>query len=198
MATIDYKEKYEQALERAKKAVDDGMVSQNFVEDIFYEHKESEGERIKEQIIWDRIKQMYNNMDDAAKSQVERAFPELAESEDERISKELIEFLKGSHYLPAKMGRWLAWLEKQGEKSAEWSEEDENIFRDIVTRLHSHPDVDKTEYDKSYHWLKDLKDRYIWKPSDRQMEALWNVYQGGKEQAELAILYNDLKKLRNE
>ena len=131
-------------------------------------------------------------------TEFDEIFPELRESEDERIRKEIICFLRNipnSNYTCEEMA---AWLEKQGEKSAEWSEEDENIFRDIVTRLHSHPDVDKTEYDKSYHWLKDLKDRYIWKPSDRQMEALWNVYQGGKEQAELAILYNDLKKLRNE
>ena len=128
--------------------------------DIFPELKESEDERIKEQIIWDRIKQMYNDMDDAAKSQVERAFPELTESEDEKIRKDIINYLAlykdaiGEEY-----ESWIAWLEKQGEKPAEWSEEDKDMFKSIITRLHSHPDVDKTEYDKSYHWLKSLKDR---------------------------------------
>ena len=44
----------------------------------------------------------------AWRTEFEEIFPELRESEGERIRKELIEFLKGSHYKPAKIGRWLA------------------------------------------------------------------------------------------
>ena len=36
-----------------------------------------------------------------------------------------------------------------------------------------------------------------WKPSDEQMEALWEAYKGGEEQAALASLYSDLKKLKD-
>ena len=50
---------------------------------------------------------------------IKMIFPEIEESEDERIRKELIEFLKLPH--PRFVGnreheKWIAWLEKQGEQ----------------------------------------------------------------------------------
>lgn len=45
---------------------------------------------------------------------LEEVFPELAESEDETIRKELISFLEG-FYANKNKDRWIAWLEKQGE-----------------------------------------------------------------------------------
>ena len=41
-------------------------------------------------------------------------FPELKESEDEKIRKELLDFFKSREYNCSK--RFIAWLEKQGEK----------------------------------------------------------------------------------
>ena len=54
-----------------------------------------------------------------AQKAAEFIFPELKESEDERIRKEIIDFLKLPH--PQFIGKrdhekWIAWLEKQGEK----------------------------------------------------------------------------------
>ena len=46
-------------------------------------------------------------------------------------------------------------------------------------------------------WLKSIKDRYTWKPSEKQIEALRNATAADDEQGEaLNSLYNDLKKLR--
>ena len=66
--------------------------------------------------------------------------------------------------------------------------------------------VDKEEY-----WIAEIPQRlrtYLakdwtlveeepahWKPSEEQMKALWEIYQGGEAQASIASLYNDLKKL---
>ena len=58
MEDKDYKKLYEEAIAKAKKAVADGMVSQNFVEDIFHEHEESENKRIRKQIIY-AIKELH-------------------------------------------------------------------------------------------------------------------------------------------
>jgi hypothetical protein len=79
---MDYKEKYNAALERARQ---------------FIEHPLQE---------------------DSANI-VEYIFPELADSEDERIRKEIIDFLELSH--PQFVGKrdhekWIAWLEKQGKQ----------------------------------------------------------------------------------
>ena len=52
-------------------------------------------------------------------SEIEKIFPELKESEDERISKEIIKYLEQSvphhhHDEILKSKEWIAWLEKQG------------------------------------------------------------------------------------
>ena len=44
---------------------------------------------------------------------LEEIFPELAESEDERIRKELISQVEKSGHHPSDKARWIAWLEKQ-------------------------------------------------------------------------------------
>ena len=49
---------------------------------------------------------------------LEHIFPELKESEDERIRKQIKAFIKsrGSQITQSKTDSWLAWLEKQGEQ----------------------------------------------------------------------------------
>ena len=61
--------------------------------------------------------------------------------------------------------------EPVSQKSAEWSEEDDEHLERILKELESQrqrpintPCLDKIESD--YNWLKSLKDRYTWKPSD--------------------------------
>lgn len=187
-------------------------------------------------------------------------FPELKESEDEKIRKDIIVYLQYSmafdkSFLDKKYNwsqkdcsKWIAWLEKQGEqkptdkvepkfkvgdeiKTANeepliitkideegyWSEDlficgfDEECIWDLVEQkpVWSEEDENKVTLfmqltegcdneDELADWLKSLKERYTWKPSDEQMKALWEVYKGGKEQASLATLYLDLKKLRDE
>jgi hypothetical protein len=45
---------------------------------------------------------------------IEEIFPELKESEDERIRKEIIEFITIVADSKSNKMEWLAWLEKQG------------------------------------------------------------------------------------
>jgi len=66
---------------------------------------------------------------------IEKIFHELKESEDERIRKEIIEFLQLP--LPQFVGKrnyekWVAWLEKQGEIDKESYEIDEKEKREFV------------------------------------------------------------------
>lgn len=76
--TINYKEKYEKALERAR---------------VYWENDND------------------NTLSIKAKGTMEYLFPELAESEDERIIKEIIQSIKGSMIVIHK-DKCLAWLEK--------------------------------------------------------------------------------------
>ena len=113
------------------------------------------------------------------KENVERIFPELAESEDEKIRKELIGILRNvpnSHYTTEEMA---AWLEKQGEqKAAEWSEEDEEHIKSLLARLEGMCKKDATftrtrfAVSEDKDWLKSLRPQKQWKPSEDQLEAL--------------------------
>ena len=50
---------------------------------------------------------------------LENLFPELKESEDEKIRKQILSFLKEfecDHYRNLDFSSWIAWLEKQGEQ----------------------------------------------------------------------------------
>lgn len=95
------------------------------------------------------------------KETIEYIFPELKESEDERIRKEIISFLKEGkpYYCPNSIRRqeWWAWLEKQGEqthtdkvepkfKVGDWIITSEGTLRHII-------DVGKTGYGTDKGWL---------------------------------------------
>lgn len=106
------------------------------------------------------------------------------------------------------------WLEKNLEylkpaKSAEWSEEDEEMLKSILFVLESYVSHSESAsspslitsypiYYKEIDWLKSL--RPSWKPSEEQMEILQYVctqssHPNQKVIPVLESLYNDLKKL---
>lgn len=67
----------------------------------------------------ERAMDAYKDTDRHLKATIERIFPELKESEDERIRKELISFISDrKNWFPKEETKtsWLAWLEKQGEQ----------------------------------------------------------------------------------
>ena len=98
-------------------------------------------------------------------------------------------------------------LEKQGEQTPAWSEEDEKIYSRICYLIHSaafeNYDVDEVgkelgEYAKITDWLKAIKTRCAWKPSNEQINSLRGVINSLPHQQVLFTLYNDLKKLKGE
>lgn len=131
----------------------------------------------------------------------EHIFPELRESEDERIRKELIEFIhdtKGDEFEGYDISKndALAWLEKQKEqKPVEWSEDDEEMRSYILNGLKIWPyDL----RDRCISWLKSLRPQPHWKPSEEQMVSLVrasNRCVSVADSKELLSLYEDLKKL---
>ena len=188
-------------------------------------------------------------------------FPELKESEDERIRAKLIEFFAGYTTDEEWWGSVtekdiLAWLEKQGEqkatvpkfkigqtikkegfnigftiakiengfyydttgsnfpindeknwklvyqKPAEWSEEDEKKRKCLIKGLEDRMGFgwasDPFSREELINWLKSLKDRYTWRPSEEQMRVLGLAIRFGIETTTLVSLLNNLKKLREE
>ena len=136
---------------------------------------------------------------------IETLFPELKESEDEKIRKGIIDFLwkekiflQEAHSSVENNPKYrfvmdaIAWLEKQGDKPA-WSEEDEVKINRIVACLENLNVADNDILLKDVDWLKSLKPQNRWKPSDEQMMALLYHCSNGSV---LTSLYNDLNKLK--
>lgn len=100
-----------------------------------------------------------------------------------------------------------AWAHIDEQKPTTWSEEDDikvdsiNQVFDCATK-HNIVSEDKCLY-KLRDWLKSIKDRYTWKPSEEQIRALHdmnltgNISYVGQSQT-LIELYKDLKKLMEE
>ena len=150
---------------------------------------------------------------------IENIFPELKESEDEKIRKEIINYFKcQSRDEPARKNihnKWITWLEKQGEQNPTWSEEDEVGLGDalwVIERARTIA-LDENEMGNLWYaerWLTSLKKRYTWKPTDEQMVAIkcaaldvskfssrseQLMLENGPYYKALDSLYQDLKKL---
>ena len=94
---------------------------------------------------------------DVAKLVVEYFFPELKESEDEKIRKGIIELVKQSSEILDKKNQeqMLDWLEKQGVKTSKWTEADKTIMEDIIGYYQSERDITTDE-----EYIMDL-DKYL-------------------------------------
>ena len=142
--------------------------------------------------------------DCVCESEILADFPELRESEDERI----IRIIHSALYnAKCKLGREeydkaVAWLERQKEqKSVEWSEEDEKILKEIISDVKFegyNNDMQADSYRK-INWLKSLRPQKQWKPSEEQLKALYDLIPVGEYLSEKEILlyslYNKLKEL---
>ena len=91
----------------------------------------------------------------------------------------------------------------QWEGKPAWSEEDEEMRKDAIAAVkHLISTNESWSYlEDSLDWLKSLKERYTWKPSVEQIEALMHMrfavekFGPSASLAALDSLYNDLKKL---
>lgn len=94
-------------------------------------------------------------------------FPELAESDDERIIKALVEVVSDYPELDlvdkygVDLDKILKWLEKQGEPKPKWTEEDEENFRDIIGAIHTVAYQTTEDEESRIDWIKSLKQRII-------------------------------------
>jgi len=89
--------------------------------------------------------------------QLYNIFPELKESEDERIRGAIMHFISHTPTVPKGIiskEQMLAWLEKQGQqKPVEWSEEDEQYLLVCKNALRKYQVTDKWDSEIISQWL---------------------------------------------
>lgn len=137
------------------------------------------------------------------KKEIEQAYNAGVEAsdewseEDEKYIKDLTDYFIGGMSLKHTEENIIAWIKSLGhQQKQEWSEEDEEYLRRAINAV-------KNTYPMTANWLKSLKERYTWKPSDAQMGALLSKLpaikgSGYEIQCVLETLYDDLKKLKGE
>ena len=88
------------------------------------------------------------------------------------------------------------------EQKPAWSEEDERNLQGIIDEIevskNDAPDYDVATYNRFLSWLKSIKERYTWKPSEEQMNTLeyyMHTLVCNEHKEVLFGLYADLKKL---
>jgi hypothetical protein len=126
----------------------------------------------------ERAKDFHSRLNEQLKKEMENIFPELKESDDERIRENIIAtiHLYYGEPLEDEAKEMIAWLEKQGEKSA-WSEEDEKKRNLLISILNiNHPNgyfkvnpantlnMEAMHTEELVDWLRTLKDRTLPQP----------------------------------
>ena len=136
------------------------------------------------------------------KEDLQSIFPEIFESEDERIEKEIIAFLKENletgraeeTWSLSGLKRWIAWLEKQGNVNALIQEAAEKSYTEGMR-------VERKR------WLEKQGESkfYSWKPTKEQYEALDYAYnscsdteRGNYYEGVLETLIEDLHRLEKQ
>lgn len=111
---------------------------------------------------------------DTLDESISTLFPELKESEDERIRKELLAVINDLVLPDEQKARFNAYLEKQKEqKPVEWSEEDKEHLKSIISTIERvQNDEDETAasvlgyYESDIAWLKSLPERFNLQPKN--------------------------------
>ena len=126
--------------------------------------------------------------------------------EDKHWMQKVIDFMnhpdliKATPTLAKDTINWLKSFEERviPNQKQEWSEDDESNFQMLIDLIkenkHHATDYEHMKYYKLLSWFKSLKDRYVWKPSDEQIDALEHFVRSIGESG-FASPYDDNMKL---
>ena len=209
---MDYEKKYKVTLERAREALNDGTISSNtiaYLQNIFPELKESKDEKIRKALI--RFHKSTIDIDGIKGDDILTWLEKQGEQKSATIDidKMVDNYANNKERGNEEFGKPVPCMiraYRQGLNDAigkvvlkpAWSEEDEKMLRTIIS-----DGIRGAEFDMlQIGWLKSLKERYTWKPSDEQIHAFEQVYDWYNDNfapsETLTSLYEQLKKLKEE
>ncbi len=156
------------------------------------------------------VNDLYPHMSDYCKEKIGGYFHKSAESEDERIRKEIIDFLELPHHQFAGKRdheKWIAWLEKQDKQKYFDTDTIKKKAHQIAWEISKHydPNACKQEWCEMAaidmaSWLEKQDKQPYWKPSEEQLQTLHAQLNEGsvtypEDKRILSTLYEDLMKI---
>lgn len=115
-------------------------------------------------------------------------FPELAESEDERTRKMLIEFLVENRIICNDLGginidKTIAWLKKQDKKKPKWTNEDSSMQLTLMRDIEQISFISQEGKDDRIGWLNTLDERFANQDIDGEQKpkkvSIWKHWKDG-------------------
>lgn len=147
--------------------------------------------------------------DESVRECLELMFPGLKESEGERIRRSLIDFFsRGAENNELTNGisdkAILAWLKRIEGENGDLGDGDRRLINDVIELIDA-GSLDREEKDDYIERLKSLEQKFLWQPTDVQMDILMNAYLSyyhGDEGAKalspiLKSLHDDLEWLKS-
>ena len=154
-----------------------------------------------------KIKMLLGSGSSCSREELEYVFPQLKESEYEKVRKEILQELKESEdsiiLSPFKRERWIAWLESQGDKSETDVQEvyGETLFK-IATVLSQHEDKEGSPLEKIREIMVDgslsamdveeknkkIEEKSVWNEEDKEnISMLIDLVESKEESMEVKI-----------
>ena len=128
------------------------------------------------------------------RADVQDFFPELKESEDEKIKKAIKKvIINYDRSVEVKTDDMLAWLEKQGEQKPIWTDNDRTMAFTLLRDVDQMTYISKEGKNERLEWLNSLEDKFYGeqKPDDKVEPKFkvgdWVVYECGDETVTLQI-----------
>ena len=177
----DYKSKYENAIEVVKKYRGTHiLLTEDVIEEMFPELKDTEDEEIRKGI----IRCIKCNMPDNDfrkkylawfEKQGDHKPVEWSEQDETHITNIIIMLKEGAslHFTEDNITKSVSWLKSiknRVQPKQEWSDEDEATFTVIGSLILDNFSAEDAS--KTLTWLHSLRPQNTWKPSDEQMKAL--------------------------
>ena len=104
---------------------------------------------------------------DLALEEIKEIFPELKESEDEKVRKELLEHCKNQAKPYIQTGNkcpqiqsWIDWLEKQGRKKPHWTRKDSSMQLMLMRDIEQVSFLSEEGKTERIMWVNSLDDRF--------------------------------------
>ena len=152
-----------------------------------------------------RLHSEWTSAQNPAAKEIEEAFPELSESEEDKVKDALIAcvdkvFEEYSVFGHTTKEQLLAWINKQ--ERIGWTEYDESRYTELRIFIQCYEKDIETKK-RLLEWIETLRPYFILKPSKKQMHALelvlnTHVFSNEENKKLVESLYNDLKKLNQE
>lgn len=200
LSTEDKAKAYDKAIERANELLyvsDKESLQYQTIKHILPELIESEGEKIRKELIQRVIhdgngRYTYNKNDYITwlEKQGEHANFRSKIQVGDKVTRNEAGMLVNI----SQLNRIAKPAKKRDEQKPTWSEEDENMLNTVIKSC------DQCGNGYAYYWLKSIKDRCTWKPSEVQMQCLQDLIDFYEAHScgitTLKSLYNDLKQLK--